>query len=350
MASTIQLTLGSLWLIWFVLVCCLEFDRMTFADAFQRSRFLEKDLSHRLIMEAGCSSDTDAWDLIQYFVGLQEVEEAVAVLLRMNIFTRELHRTAALTGELGDMSTFSRFWVAGALVWWSLFPLLLRGTSTTVMIDILIAVMPAQAICWLILAWLLPQDRRAFAASTLKLWLLLVFLNISWIVDSGRSFVPWYLYAGSLVLGPSCLALSLAGPLRLARLPVLGVPLVRLLIGKKVFCRRREQRDRAGFPTALVCLEVNKMKTCAREMIDVDDEMIPSCFTNYSGNELGCLPNQVRKTGEWHLEFLFGAVQPVLSAPRSIIFRTAFEQGREEEPPDDQGKDDTERASTASEA
>ena len=43
---------------------------MTFADAFQRSRFLEKDLSHRLIMEAGCSSDTDAWDLIQYFVGL----------------------------------------------------------------------------------------------------------------------------------------------------------------------------------------------------------------------------------------------------------------------------------------
>ena len=177
----------------------------------------------------------------------------MAVLLRMNIFTCELHRTAALTGELGDMSTFSRFWVAGALVWWSLFPLLLRGTSTTVMIDILIAVMPAQAICWLILAWLLPQDRRAFAASTLKLWLLLVFLNVSWIVDSGRSFVPWYLYAGSLVLGPSCLALSLAGPLRLARLPVLGVPLVRLLIGKKVFCRRREQRDRAGFPTALVC-------------------------------------------------------------------------------------------------
>ncbi|OLQ00958.1 hypothetical protein AK812_SmicGene16324 [Symbiodinium microadriaticum] len=43
-----------------------------------------------------------------------------------------------------------------------------------------------------------------------------------------------------------------------------------------------------------------------------------------------------------HEEFLFGAMQPGLSAQRSRIFPTAFEQGREEEPPDDQGKDDTE--------
>lgn len=62
-----------------------------------------------------------------------------------------------------------------------------------------------------------------------------------------------------------------------------------------------DQTAKVTFHTDFNCsLEVNKMKTCAREMIDVDDEMIPSCFTNYSGNELGCLPNQVRKTGEWY--------------------------------------------------
>eukprot|EP00441_Pelagodinium_beii_P045766 CAMPEP_0197623200 /NCGR_PEP_ID=MMETSP1338-20131121/3252_1 /TAXON_ID=43686 ORGANISM="Pelagodinium beii, Strain RCC1491" /NCGR_SAMPLE_ID=MMETSP1338 /ASSEMBLY_ACC=CAM_ASM_000754 /LENGTH=657 /DNA_ID=CAMNT_0043193095 /DNA_START=6 /DNA_END=1979 /DNA_ORIENTATION=- len=42
-----------------------------------------------------------------------------------------------------------------------------------------------------------------------------------------------------------------------------------------------------------------KLKQCAKTMTDIDPTMIASCYTNYSGNQLGCMPPQVRKDGEW---------------------------------------------------
>jgi len=42
-----------------------------------------------------------------------------------------------------------------------------------------------------------------------------------------------------------------------------------------------------------------KLKACTKTMSDVDDSQVLSCYTNYSGNELGCMPPQVRKNGEW---------------------------------------------------
>jgi len=45
-------------------------------------------------------------------------------------------------------------------------------------------------------------------------------------------------------------------------------------------------------------LNTRKMNECMRkEGMDVDT--IESCYTNYTGNELGCKPKQIRRTGEW---------------------------------------------------
>lgn len=46
-------------------------------------------------------------------------------------------------------------------------------------------------------------------------------------------------------------------------------------------------------------MNVKKLMECTKKMQDVNPTMTASCYTNYSGNELGCLPPQVRKTGEW---------------------------------------------------
>eukprot|EP00931_Biecheleriopsis_adriatica_P109696 TRINITY_DN8395_c0_g1_i1.p1 TRINITY_DN8395_c0_g1~~TRINITY_DN8395_c0_g1_i1.p1 ORF type:complete len:673 (-),score=121.42 TRINITY_DN8395_c0_g1_i1:3-2021(-) len=46
-------------------------------------------------------------------------------------------------------------------------------------------------------------------------------------------------------------------------------------------------------------MNLQKLQECSKSMHDVNPKMILSCYTNYSGNQLGCMPPQVRKTGEW---------------------------------------------------
>jgi hypothetical protein len=46
-------------------------------------------------------------------------------------------------------------------------------------------------------------------------------------------------------------------------------------------------------------MNVKKLMECTKKMEDVNPTMVASCYTNYSGNQLGCMPPQVRKDGEW---------------------------------------------------
>ena len=62
-----------------------------------------------------------------------------------------------------------------------------------------------------------------------------------------------------------------------------------------------DETNKVTFHTDKRCnLNVKKMLQCSQDIKDIDPKMIVSCYTNYSGNELGCLPPQVRKTGEWY--------------------------------------------------
>ena len=94
-----------------VLSCTAETDWLLFRDAEINSGHLRKDFSGR-ILDAGCSSSSDK-ETIHHEVlqsgKMHEVEEAVRVLLQMNVVTNELQRTAAVVGKLGDASRFSRF-------------------------------------------------------------------------------------------------------------------------------------------------------------------------------------------------------------------------------------------------
>ena len=47
------------------------------------------------------------------------------------------------------------------------------------------------------------------------------------------------------MLGPACLALALAGPFRVARIPFVGPLIVQLLLGQFHCARAQAQRDRA---------------------------------------------------------------------------------------------------------
>lgn len=46
--------------------------------------------------------------------------------------------------------------------------------------------------------------------------------------------------------------------------------------------------------------QVEKLRKCARNIKGIDPKMIVSCYTNYTSNQLGCMPPQVRKDGEWY--------------------------------------------------
>lgn len=40
-------------------------------------------------------------------------------------------------------------------------------------------------------------------------------------------------------------------------------------------------------------MNITKLKKCSKNIKNIDPKMILSCYTNYSGNELGCMPPQV---------------------------------------------------------
>ncbi|CAJ1426365.1 unnamed protein product [Effrenium voratum] len=61
-----------------------------------------------------------------------------------------------------------------------------------------------------------------------------------------------------------------------------------------------DEENKVTFHTDQKCkMNITKLKKCSKNIKNIDPKMILSCYTNYSGNELGCMPPQVRKDGEW---------------------------------------------------
>ena len=84
-----------------------------------------------------------------------------------------------------------------------------------------------ECVAFLIMFVLFPPHRKAFAERSQIL--IVLFL----VVANAASFQgPDYEYAYTFLLNPLILALSAAGPVFVARVPLLGVPLVRALFGR----------------------------------------------------------------------------------------------------------------------
>ena len=165
-----------LWIICMFIFCAIEVDIVMHEDAAIRSEFLQRDFSGRLL-EAKCSSDADRDNIIQELMqsgSSQQVEEAVNILVRMHYVTPELRRTAKMAGRLGDVSHFS--WVLLVCGLYALLGLPLRYLITDDVPSTFAVVLLVEGLLWLMLFLCSPQDRKTFAASLMRLWLLVLFI------------------------------------------------------------------------------------------------------------------------------------------------------------------------------
>ncbi|CAK9059253.1 unnamed protein product, partial [Durusdinium trenchii] len=265
---------------WFQLCCCLEIDRVMTSDAYLRSQFLQRGFSGRLV-EAECSAVADK-ENIHHELALsgkaQEVEDAVQTLMHMNLVTPELESIVSLAGTLGDVSYFRWFLVSFGVMVWAIFPLVNYGLGPGNKFSAFHGTLLVEAILWLaLLAWL-PPERQTFATSWMKVWLLhLLVFDIYDYGSDNQSLVA------AAVVGPLCILVSLAGPLRVARIPCLGILLIKLF----AYCAL----------SSLTILD-------ALDQIDVDAcvDWILRCM-NYEGS-FGPVPR-----AESHAAYVFCAVQ-----------------------------------------
>ncbi|CAJ1330431.1 unnamed protein product [Effrenium voratum] len=243
-----------LWIICMFIFCAIEVDIVMHEDATIRSEFLQRDFSGRLL-DAKCSSDADRENITQELMQsgtAQQVEETVNMMVRMHHVTPELRRTASLTGRLGDVSRFNWLLIVCGLYAWLGVPLrrFIKYSDRIYfpLVTPLLVVSFVEGLLWFMLFLCSPQDRKSFAASQLRLWLLLLLLHwwdqySSLHLTSGGHNDDWFPFAGAVVLGPPCLALSLAGPFRVARIPFVGPLMVQLLLGQFHCARVRSVGD-----------------------------------------------------------------------------------------------------------
>ncbi|CAE7214994.1 unnamed protein product [Symbiodinium sp. CCMP2592] len=220
------------WICFLAFCCGAEVDRMATVDGSLRSLFLARSFSGRLL-EAECSSLDDKAKIHEELLKsgkAQDVEQAVQDLVRMNTFSLELRRAADLAGPLGDMSYFGWRWVILGIFVWCCFPVMYMMGEAWSQAHVFGIPMVIQGVLWLLIFCTSAADRQCFSSATLPIWLCtspLLFLGQLIGVDT---FVVFF-GLGSLLLGPFCLCLLLAGPHRMARVPVVGPRLVQLCIG-----------------------------------------------------------------------------------------------------------------------
>ncbi|CAK9012086.1 unnamed protein product [Durusdinium trenchii] len=236
-----------LWCGFLTPVWLVEFERLKNADAAKRTKLLSQGFSG--IMDAACASEIDQRNIHAEILQsgmMQEVETAVDVLLSSNSSTVELQRTVALVGQLGDVTNFSRMRVLVGVIFWIEFPILnyvayMRPTRETPDPPLEPALssflMALQGCLWLLLFACLSTLRRSFATALLNLWLICLPLMPQWAFIGGRGEA--YSLLGAWCIGPFILIASVAGPFRVARVPLVGVPIVWACLGRWTRCWRQ---------------------------------------------------------------------------------------------------------------
>ena len=240
------------WLVFLVLAGIFKADWVRLQDARQRSGMLRNKFTGSLL-DAKCSSDEDTTNIHRELFesgNLHEVEVAVNTLLRVNFLTPELVSAADEVGEIGDNSICPRAGPLLALNLW-LFPsmeaLFFPFFEGLLIEQILLILTVIEGICWLLVFLYSPPDRRVFSIYVVQLWIgahcAVVGLQFVLPTSMISEMLLWYPRFGAFFLGPFCLFILIAGPIRVARVPVVGHSLVRRSLGGRTCSRRYDCKE-----------------------------------------------------------------------------------------------------------
>lgn len=215
----------------------MECDRLLGVEAIKQSNYLRRGFTGK-VRNASTSNPADGErirSIISESGAEAAVDEAVQVLLRMNLSTKELRSATARVGPLGDASGWSRGLYATTMVFWvgqTFNTMLWRVEPGFRWIPVVAAVQAVIAACGL---FLLPRDRRPFAQRSAALFMVSLPKFVPGIPAGGK-------WGDALLHGiaiPLLILMAFAGPTRTARLPLFGPMLVRLLFAQNP-CRSQK--------------------------------------------------------------------------------------------------------------
>ncbi|CAE7332361.1 unnamed protein product [Symbiodinium necroappetens] len=206
----------------------VECDRLLGIEAAKQARQLRQGFTGK-IRDATTTNPLDGLrirSLIEQSGSEKAVDEAVRVLLRMNLSTPELRKATSHAGALGNASNWSRSIFATCLTFYVAQAFNTALWRTERGFQWIPPVAAAEALIVFFGFQLLPRDRRPFAERTQMLLLLFIsgFLGLI----GGK----WYDAILHGIACPLIMLVAFAGPARTSRLSVLGRMLVRLLFAR----------------------------------------------------------------------------------------------------------------------
>lgn len=229
----------------------LEADRLLAVEGLRQSKQLKEGF--RGIEHAQSANQADRDRILSEIEREGQetaVNDAVAVLLDMNLSVPELRKVMTKAGSLGDISTWSRSMFALSLCWWIINPnqIWLGRVLEVYSHQASVAAAPLRYTMFVLAAletitflglfiWM-PTERKAFAEKTEVLILPFVFSTFIGLWE-GFTYELTYIF----VVNPIVLFLSIAGPARVARVPVIGPLLLRAFFGRNPFRAKKAAYD-----------------------------------------------------------------------------------------------------------
>eukprot|EP00438_Fugacium_kawagutii_P031793 Skav230999 [mRNA] locus=scaffold1822:195486:196976:- [translate_table: standard] len=211
----------------------LEGDRRQSEEAAQQAKELRQHFAGT-VSEAQSSNLSDLQNIlaeISSHAGVRAVDQTVDTLLTLGLSNKELRHVTEHVGPLGNVSVWSKapFILSSGLFVFQCLQVytwrILIDTST--LHYILLAVAVFEAILWPVMFLLLPVERKSFATRCLPL----LFLLAPGLLGVWGGFS--YDAVAHFGVIPVILLIALLGPARIAKIPVLGPAVIRLLFGRR---------------------------------------------------------------------------------------------------------------------
>eukprot|EP00434_Breviolum_minutum_P007847 symbB.v1.2.006923.t2/scaffold400.1/size211454/2 len=200
-------------------ILAMELDRLHSVKTDLAEENLARGFTGKL-QDANCSVEADAEQILEQLRESgheKEVEDAVEVLMTMNVSTPELRTAVQRAGLLLDASHWSRAIVWGTWVTFGGFtPILLYKYGDQAFdperyapwfLWLLIGLSALEALIWLVLFFTLPLDRKAFAARVQCCWVVLWPMKVM-----GNDLHEWTFLVSIFLFCPLVLAISILGP------------------------------------------------------------------------------------------------------------------------------------------
>jgi len=214
-------------------VGCLKADMLWGAAAFRDAKELRNGYKGN-IYKAESNIEEDKKVIIEEIDSdgtAGDVDYSIAVLLSTGVSTASIREVMERVGEIADIRGWSLFAVVlNVGVVWIISPMsqLVSGACGSSLDTFLLLLLPSTGLAWSVIFTSIPLDSKAFATSTLNL-LPVVVAPLALL----EKRCPWIAWMSLAFLSPFLLAMSAAGPARVARVPFGGSLLVGLLLGAR---------------------------------------------------------------------------------------------------------------------